>query len=289
MNINKELEKIKNSEFILSGGIGIIISHNEDTIYKLLFFETAYLNNIDMYNKIKDKIDVVDLKGYFVHSDIYISNNSEEQIKSKLDKVYKDELYKLYLKNKNNIKLKNGYLYIYVLKYEKMNNNCYHLLKTILDKSNHDNIEEFDQLFSFFIVWICNVIYYLNTQLNVYHNDLKLDNILIKQKQDKTKITKIKINNIYLYNRTMYEFYLNDFDMSLGIKCDNDFNKIKSSLNKLFHNKRQNKFIKYIFGKLNSINDETEIFDKWLNKSTLFQHVTTNNIINEFLNETTFK
>jgi len=277
LNIDNELNIIKNSKFIVSGGIGMILN-NESYIYKILFFKMAYLNNIKMYNNFHDKISMPNLVNYFVYSDIYIKSN--EEIKQKLDDIYQDKLYLLYQKNQKNIILENNYLILYVLKYEKLDNNCYY---TFLNQIN-TNDRSLNETFSFFIIWIFNLIHYMNIGLKVYHNDLKLDNILIKKKL-KNVVTKYKFNNIILYNHTNYDFYLNDFDMTLdnAISQNLDLINIKTSINKIFANKNQTNFIEYILNKINTIETESDIFPKWLDRSTLFKQIITNNIIDEFL------
>lgn len=310
----EEYNKIQNSKYLTSGGVGVILSNN-NTIYKLLFFDLAYYNNIKYYYLLKDKINVIKLFDHF--SNHILTNNELENldklenlnksenlnnennlklnceqildkkdlnfqllVEKKLNLIYYSHLYDLY--KKHNLKTNT----IHILKYEKVDNNCYNFFNNMQNKKNDDELNE---IFSFFIIWIFVTIYYLNNDLKIFHNDLKLDNILLKKKQynKNTKsydISIYKINNIVLYNKTKYDFYLNDFDMMMQKQIHNDIDKIKISINKIFSN-NNNKFITSILKKIETIKVPKDIYTKWLNKSTLFRYILTSDSIYNFLKE----
>jgi hypothetical protein len=230
-----------------------------------------------MYNLLKDKISVVKLLGYFIYSDIYIK--SDDEIKTKLDLIFPEQLYMLYSKNKEAIELKNSYLYIYILKYEKKDTNMYCLMNNLYNESEYDSL---DRIFSFFIVWIACTIEELNIKYKIHHNDIKLDNILVSKKKWEYT-TKYHFSNTILYNDSLYDFYLNDFDTSTQFKDGGDIIKIKNSIMKFFNGKQTTKFNRYIIKKLQQIDHENQIGIRWLDSSSLAKSKKISNIINVFL------
>ena len=201
---------------------------------------------IDIFNDfvkeytIKDKIDrnkLINLKyiGSGYTSDVYELSNEF------IVKIYKDKIIA-----RNFIKKLNNLLEIYVNK--KINNiisnnicpnfvNCYmssekptffilekedgdlkEFLKNIIHQNNinKDNIKHYVKLFKTMIFQILIGILYLNNYLDIYHNDLKTNNIFFKKINENTVFKYIFNDNIYYIPTYGYLFMIGDFGSSLS-------------------------------------------------------------------------
>lgn len=210
-NSNDEVDDIyslsKATELSI-GGIGLLCKQNK-YVFKLTFNMLAFIHNINAYYI---------LKAFAIPCSALHSFRSIPIDKySCIDKYY-SSLQKLYNKCPS---VYNGK--IYILKYEAYEGNAYSLYQNSSMYAPEDLI--------YFKLWSYATISVLN-RLNIYHNDLKMDNILIR-KNNKRNDT-VKINNIIICNRSSWTYYLNDFDMTLTfseIECD--FNTLRYSMKKL--------------------------------------------------------
>jgi len=225
-NYNEYYELTK-SVFFNQGGIGnIYITKNNDInyIYKLTYSASAFINNILTYNKLNKIIPCSKLINY------YIINND-----NKLLYNFKNSLKSLSLKNK--------FIedYIYVLKYSLYDYNTFGYYSTIL----YNNLVK---ELPYMIIWTFICIYKINN-INIFHNDLKIDNILMKKKINNIVI----IDNIIIGNKTNYEYVLNDFDMSFNKNIFDDINTFKNSIYRMFNKRLLNN--NNLLDNINNIND----------------------------------
>ena len=85
------------------------------------------------------------------------------------------------------------------------------------------------------IIWTYICIYSMNIQ-NIFHNDLKIDNILMKERFNDI----IYIQNIVIGNNTKYEYFLNDFDMTLNKNIFDDITTFRNSVYRMFTKRLKN-------------------------------------------------
>lgn len=199
---NNDMYNLLQSSHISLGGIGSIYKYNKYA-YKITFNLIAFINNINAYYKLKyANIPCVRLHSFgTVNVDEYECRNA-----------HACDLEKLYIKcpqvfDRN----------IYILKYDKHDGNAYSLFQTI--KSLDDII--------FLKIWTYLTIYKMNS-CNIFHNDLKLDNILIKRNIPNNN--NIHIGNIIICNRSNWSYCLNDFDLLSNQSIISDIKTVCNSM-----------------------------------------------------------
>lgn len=208
-----EIAELKKSSLISIGGIGSInISENKKYVFKMTFNVVAYINNIKTNTLLKKyNIPSTNLLNYF-----FIKYNND------IFKKFPNQLQ--ILKSKNEY---NNMDYVYILKYEAYLGNVYGLFSSLFFNIQ-SYLSETDNI-CYFKIWIYLILFQLN-DLKIYHNDLKLDNILI---QVNNKYQTVFINNFVIGNRTQFNYYLNDFDLSIEKKIFPDILSVLNSMNKL--------------------------------------------------------
>lgn len=221
------------SQFYTQGGIGnIYLSKYDKYIYKLTYSASAFINNILTFNKLVNKIPCSNLLDYFI-----IKNDN------KLLYNFKDSLKSLSLKHLNEFNMDN----IYVLKYSLYDYNTFGYYSNILYKDLLENLP-------YMIIWTYICIYSMNIQ-NIFHNDLKIDNILMKERFNDI----IYIQNIVIGNNTKYEYFLNDFDMTLNKNIFDDITTFRNSVYRMFTKRLKNNN-----NLLNNINNINDIYERIL-------------------------
>lgn len=209
-----EIAELKKSSLISIGGIGSInISENKKYVFKMTFNVVAYINNIKTNTLLKKyNIPSTNLLNYFFikyDNDIFKKFPNQLQI----------------LKSKNEY---NNMDYVYILKYEAYLGNVYGLFSSLFFNIQ-SYLSETDNI-CYFKIWIYLILLQLN-EFKIYHNDLKLDNILIQVNNNKYET--VYINNFVIGNRTQFNYYLNDFDLSIEKKIFPDILSVLNSMNKL--------------------------------------------------------
>jgi hypothetical protein len=270
----EEMTDLTGGKHVATGGIGVIIEKNEK-IYKVFFFPAVLKNNMDGFNLLKNKLMIGNRTGNELNGVMCPQKCSHKRVNlNALSSICGEELCELYKKNKSIIDrgIEDGYVEVFALQYEKADLNLYCLFQQLTGTDR-------EVVFSFFIIWIFVIIYHLNHELHIFHNDLKLDNILVRRKSN---VTVYKIGNFVIYNRTPYDFFLNDLDMMLDKCVYDDIARLKESLKKTFASEKS-KLIRDILNKLENIKTPRDIFIKWLNRSSLFRYMMTSDIIESFL------
>ena len=136
---------------------------------------------------------------------------------------------------------------IYVLKYSLYDYNTFGYYSNILYKDLLENLP-------YMIIWTYICIYSMNIQ-NIFHNDLKIDNILMKERFNDI----IYIQNIVIGNNTKYEYFLNDFDMTLNKNIFDDITTFRNSVYRMFTKRLKNNN-----NLLNNINNINDIYERIL-------------------------
>ena len=191
------------------GGIGCIFK-NKDIAYKITFNISAFVNNINAYF-IFSQLSIPCARLYAIgtckidkYACFYKQITDLSELIQKCPEVYNE--------------------YIYILKYVAYDGNAYSLFSK-KELYKHEDV-------SYFKIYIYSIIYALNNLFGIYHNDLKMDNILIRRNPSKNSIN--RINNIVLCNRTDWEYCINDFDMmTYGYSVNCDIKSLHESLFKL--------------------------------------------------------
>lgn len=211
------------------GGIGII-SKYKTYVYKSTFNIHAFINNINMYYTLIEKnIPCATLLDYCIY-DMKHENFRCNDLQIRDMRI-------LFLKCKsvfNDI--------LYVLKYDAYDGNAYSLFK--FNKNDK-------YIYLYFKIWIYINIFILNKN-GIYHNDLKMDNILICKKKRSIE----RIDNVIITNRTPWTFILNDFDVTTNcniysdLKCAHDsMNHIENMINENEINKPIEYLLNYWFNR----------------------------------------
>lgn len=188
----EDMYRLAKSDEVSVGGIGCIYAF-KDVVYKLTFNLIAFIHNINSYYMLNDnKIPCAKLFNFSsVNFSEYVCINKHF---NNLKRLY-DKCPSVY----------NGNLYI--LKYERYDGNAYSLFSNCSLYSQSD--------LDYFKVWSFSLISSLNS-LNIFHNDLKMDNILIKRLHSTNGRGKLtQIYNFIICNRTCWEYAVNDFDMMM--------------------------------------------------------------------------
>lgn len=248
MCLDEELYDLIKSKLLSLGGIGSINTYNNKIIFKLTFNVVAYINNIKMYTKLKQ-----------------LNIPCTKLLKYNLIK-YNSNLFKLFPNCLEYLKLKaeyNNMDFVYILKYEKYNGNVYGLVSSIpftIQSIFNNSLD-----IKYFKIWIYFIIFKL-LENKLYHNDLKLDNILFNITNQSSSIQ--YIDNIILNNKSNYNYYLNDFDLSIDKQINSD---IFTLLNSMI--------------KLNLLNDiELEYISKY-NNDVILYHLLNYHLSNESIRE----
>ena len=217
------MNNINELKLLCEGGVGLILESENNDIIKLLLMHNIYNNNIKYFNKLYNKIPVVQIKKYNIKTFNY--NNISNKVIQDYLLTKKDLLNKIY-NNEKIIDIK-----IYSINYERYDTNLYNYLLVLKYEKNY---EELYNNLIYIIYWLVIIILSLN-KMNICHNDFKLDNILVKENKNNKFIN---FNNSYsLFNTTNINLYLNDFDKTMTNTEKTelvDLNFLKIKLFKLF-------------------------------------------------------
>lgn len=269
-------------EYFVNGGISMLfnIKNNDDIIIKVIIFPSIYNNNVKYYKMLDNKLNIVKMNNNFIFTFNYnnIDNmsvktfiNNKEQYVKKLYKV--DTL--------NNLEMK-----FYCIEMNKYQTNSYYFFYSLFNNKTH-NGKEHGILFSYYIYYSLLMILSLYN-MNISHNDFKMDNILVKLNNNKDKIDYFNNKNYSLINNFKYNFYLNDFDLTLNTNNNTaDLDSFKKSVFTFFEEKKKLIDIKnydYILSKLKNTNTIDDIEKLWITNSSSYRQLNIfQNIIKDYI------
>ena len=207
-------EDISDTIFYNSGGIGnIYISKCGTVIYKVTYNISAYINNIKWDFLLKNCVPHAKLINFFM---------SAHFDQTKFINNHTSSMQKLLRKSFPEIDMTIVGTPFYVLVYDAYDCNAFGFLlnapRSIVDRT-----------LPFLIIWAVTCMCSMHEN-NFYHNDLKLDNILLRRKFVPT-IT--KVGKFIIENKTDFDFVLNDFDMTLNKNVFCDIAAFKNSLSRM--------------------------------------------------------
>lgn len=277
MSFIKDLiNKYGEINYFVNGGCSIIynIKNNDNVVIKIMFYPSIYYNNIKFYKTLQSKIQTTKLIDNFITKENYNEFYKDENLKKFIDnkESFIKNIYKV--DSLNNLELK---LYCIIIK--KYYTNSYYLFYRIFFTKEYEKREkELIILFTYYIY--NNLLNILNLyNLNISHNDYKMDNILVDLNEQKDLINYFYDKKYSLINNFKYVFYLNDFDKTEN-KMDEktDLECFKESVFSFFEEKKKIiqksidiKNFDYILEKLKKTNSINDIELLWLEKSSSYK------------------
>lgn len=216
--IDKDLS---DAVFYNSGGIGnIYISKCGSKVFKVTFNISAYVNNIKWNSLLDGHIPCSKLLNFFIAP--ATCKLYSDDIILKFIHAQKSSMDNLFIKHCRDDEQRPPdftSLPLYILVYDAYDCNAFGFLlnapRAIVKRT-----------LPFLVIWAFTCICSMN-ELKFYHNDFKLDNILLRRKFVPTIL---KIGNFVFENKTDFDFALNDFDMSFESSVFYDLKAFKNSL-----------------------------------------------------------